>query len=139
MSSSCRIDDAGETLIESVISVCMLAIGVVAVLGVIISGTYLTGEHRAATVSDVAVKVVAEAVKSAPYVDGATTYAVPAVPSGHVATVTGVSCLIGTPAPVVLSGQWGSCAPTDSGLQRVTVRVSSGVSAETTTIVKRRS
>jgi hypothetical protein len=138
VSSSRRPGDAGETLVESVISVCILGIGVVAVLGVIISGTYLTGEHRAATVSDVAVKVVAESVKSAPYVTGATTYSVPVVPVGHVATVMEVRCLIGTPAAVVASGQWGSCLPTDSGLQRVTVRVTSGVSAETTTIVKRR-
>lgn len=131
-------DDAGETLIEIVISVLLISIAVTALVSATTSAANLSLGHRRVTDTDVALKKAAEAVKAATYKAGpAPTYTVPApsVP-GISVKVTSISCLSGTTGSVA-TGTAKPCTSDTTELQLVVLTATGTDTSETTTILKR--
>jgi Tfp pilus assembly protein PilV len=139
-----RRRDAGETLIEVVISMLLLTMAVGAVLSAVGAGALFSGDHRALVASDVAAKRVAERVKGLTYVPsaGASAYdaAESTVPAGYLAVVGPVTCWPGGTGTAATTEAFVACTSADLGLQLVTVTVSTsdGTLSETTQVMKRR-
>lgn len=144
MNASHRRADTGETLIEVVISLLMFGLAGAGILGAVSSSSLLSSDHRKLAVSDIALKVVSEAVKEAAYVpaagDGAYSAAGGAAPAGYTAVVGPVRCWPGGAALSYSVDGFQPCASGDEGLQLVTVKVQSadGRAVETTQVMKRR-
>lgn len=145
--------DRGETLIETLIALMFVGLAVSALLGVVITGSTLSSNHRDLTSADVAVKRAAESVKDLAYVPGAcgstptplcasSGYGNVGMPGGYSLSVTAVQCPPVTAGP---SSYDASALPActtvnDDGLQLVTLVVTSPSSEvqERTQIMKRK-
>lgn len=137
--------EAGETLVESMISVMFVGLVVTTLVLAIGSATSLSGSHRDLTRADLGLKSSIEAVNAANYASGtlsASTYSaqLPSV-SPYVAAVQSVSCIQSQASTSYIAAAAPRCTDlNDVGLQLVTVQVktTSGEVAETTTIMKRK-
>ena len=131
----CR-GQAGETLVELLITVSILGIAVVAILAGLGTAVRLSGTHRAQANAETIVAAGAESVKKQSYVDCASTYSPTdgvTLPNGWSLTVTSVKKWNGTSFVT-------SCPSPDQRLQLVTVRAASpsGQSIELVDVVKRK-
>lgn len=122
----------GLTLVEVLLAVSLLGIGVVALVGGMMTSITVAGQGRTVAEGQAAVRAYAEAVARAPYAPCATTY-----PAQGFTPPTGWST-----DPVVVR-YWddttfgSSCSP-DSGLQRVRLRLTTADGfVETVSLVKR--
>jgi type II secretory pathway pseudopilin PulG len=122
-------DESGETLIELLMAMSILGLGVVAIVGGIGSSIFLSDVHRKEATAGAVVRTYAEAIEGVvaasptAYVDCAvpSAYATPAgfsSPSGFTSSVTSVRYWSGT--------AFASSCPSDSGVQKVELRVTSG-------------
>jgi len=134
--------DAGETLIELLMAVVIMGIAIVAVVGGISTSIMMSDIHHKQATAGAYVRDFAEAVEngvatSSKYTTGATAatvygglYAPPI--SGYTASVTAVACWSGS--------AFGAVEPcTDSGVQRVSLKVASsdGRASETLDLIIR--
>jgi prepilin-type N-terminal cleavage/methylation domain-containing protein len=112
-------DDAGFTLVEVLLAVSILGLGVLVVVGGMMTSIMVSAQGRRSAEGQTAIRAYAEAVSGTAYSPCATTYASPgfAVPSGWSTAPVSVSYWNG-------SGFVAGCAP-DAGLQRVTLRLTS--------------
>lgn len=133
----------GDTLLELVVAVLLMGITVVVIVGGLTTAVMMSDIHRKQATAGVAVRDYAEAVQNSvaggnyTACAGTTTYATPAgfaAPTGYTATVVGGSVRYwnGT--------TWQATCGTDTGLQRLALRVSSddGRASEQVVIVIRR-
>lgn len=140
--------DAGESLIEILISILLLGVSVAAVLAALANGSNMSAVHRSDTTADVVLRSYAEAVKAAPYSPFATGYPpLVAAVHGFVAvsgyTVTAsVSC--GVPAGLdssIDASEFRACTAADDlakTLQRVDLEVTySAGTKQRVTVFKR--
>jgi prepilin-type N-terminal cleavage/methylation domain-containing protein len=134
-----RTDDreAGLTLVEVLMAVAILGIGVVAIVGGMMTSIKSSDLERRAADAQTAVRAYAEAVAGATYAACASSYATTGftAPTGFTTSMT-VSYWNAT------TSSFGSTCtvPTDSGLQKValTVAATDGRATETLTIAKRK-
>lgn len=145
--------DAGETLVESIISVMFVGLVVTALILAIGTATSLSGSHRDLTSADLGLKTASEAIKTATYSIGASKSAyngvLPILASPYVASVTSIQCVQSQPVSTTYAvGPQPACTPNipspqtnDVGLQLVNieVRTTSGHVVEKTTVMKRNS
>jgi type II secretory pathway pseudopilin PulG len=132
--------DAGLTLVEVLLAVAVLGIGVVVIVGGMMTSIKVSSQGRASSESQMVVRAYAEAVSGATYVNcaTATSYSHATLgftpPTGYAASLV-VSYWTAAGA----SGSFGAACGTDSGLQRVvlTVTAPDGTN-ETLRTVKRR-
>jgi type II secretory pathway pseudopilin PulG len=130
MTTRDRQQDRGETLVELVTAVAILGTAVVALVGGIGTSIVLSDVHRKQATAGAVVRTYAEAIEGA--VDASPTgyagcakpsaYAAPpgfSTPDGYAATVTAVTYWDQKSSSFVTG------CTTDSGLQRVSVSVSS--------------
>lgn len=125
-------------MLESLISTFILAVALVAVLGAVFIGVYLSGDHRKLTTADVVLKNISEQIKGATYATGAATYAGSA--PGHSVAVD-VKCIpAGVSRTIDASTALVACSAADSGLQVVSISVTpdGGGAVESSQILKRR-
>jgi Tfp pilus assembly protein PilV len=136
-----RRGDRGETLLELVVAMTIMAVGVVAVTGGITLALLVSDVHRKQAVAAAYARDYAEAVESAVAGGGYQANCSPAYPA-TVAVPSGFS-----PPVVTAVSFWNGSAfpPTcsvagDQGVQRLTVRVSSsdGRAAESLVLVVRK-
>lgn len=144
--------DAGETLIEIVISLMMVGIMVSAVVLAVGEGAQLTGLHQQLVTTDVALKRGAEAVKNHSYISGkpgialATDYqsvAAAAVPAGYTVTVSPpVRCAPKTTGPTYDARTATACTGAAAeGLQLIELTITSNATGTRTqqgTVVMKR-
>ena len=111
--------DAGETLIEILLTVVILGIAVAAISGALLTANKASTMHRQQALAQNALRVWAEQISAEAYVDCATAASFaapsPALPAGLTATVASVQYWTGS----AFAGTCGS----DAGIQRVTLRV----------------
>jgi prepilin-type N-terminal cleavage/methylation domain-containing protein len=129
--------DAGLTLVEVLLAVAILGIGVVAIVGGMMTSIKTSDMERRAADGQTAMRAYAEAVAGATYAACASSY-----------TSTGFTAPAGFSASMTVtywnattSSFGSSCAvATDSGLQKValTVAATDGRATETLTIAKRK-
>ena len=127
--------ERGESLLELLVGVTILAVAVAALGTGIAVSTKVSGIHRSQSTAGAYVRGYADAVQeraSAAYVGCATGYATPgfAVPAGFTASIVSVRYWNG-------SDFTASCG-TDQGLQLVTVRVADNRTSEELAVVVRR-
>jgi prepilin-type N-terminal cleavage/methylation domain-containing protein len=134
-------DDAGLTLVEVLVAVAILGIGVVSVLGGLMTSIKVSSDGQTTTEVRNALRSYAEAVTAATYVDCApdSTYAAAAVgftpPAGASADDV-VSYLASASAA---SAAFGTDCSSDAGLQRVALTVTTADGgAQSLSVVKRR-
>ncbi len=124
--------DSGLTLVEVLLAVSILGVGVLVLVGGMMTSIKVSGQGRVAAEGQAGLRAYAESVSSAAYVDCAGSYASPGFtpPSGWVASAPAVTYWNG-------SSFANGCGP-DLGLQRValTLTASDG-SVESLTIAKR--
>lgn len=129
-------DDAGESLLEIVISVMMVAVAVAMIISAVASGTNLTLGHKRLVNTDTLLKQAAEAVKATAYVAGpaaASSYAA-VLPSG---VSISLSCIDGA-AGDQSAGAAHPCSPTlPKDIQLVTLTAAGSDTSEQATIAKR--
>jgi type II secretory pathway pseudopilin PulG len=130
----CR-GEAGETLVELLITVSILGIAVVALLFGLATAVRLSGSHRTQANAEVIAAGGAESVKKQPYQDCPSSYTATDdvnVPSGWSLSVTSIKNWNGT---AFVTG----CPSPNQKLQLVTVRAASpnNQSVETIDVVKR--
>jgi type II secretory pathway pseudopilin PulG len=127
-------NDRGETLLELLIALVILGIAVVAIVGGLASSILISDVHRRQTQSGVIVRDYAEALQAAVTADQANYVACagPAsyAPSAAAVAATGFTVPSGYTATASVQywngSTFGSCpAGGDTGLQRVTLTVSS--------------
>ncbi len=125
--------DAGFTLVEVLLAVSILGVGVVILVGGMMTSIKVSGQGRVAAEGQSALRAYAEAVSAVPYTDCAGSYASPGftAPSGWVESPQSVSYWDGS--------TFGSTCSTDLGLQKVrlTLTADDG-SVETLSIAKRK-
>jgi type II secretory pathway pseudopilin PulG len=127
----------GDTLVELLVAVAILGIAVVALVGGIGTSILVSDVHRKDATAEAVVRSYAESIQSgvalddalSTYVDCGTAgaYAAPpgfSVPHGYTASVTGVQYWTGT-AFASAGHACSTRADTDTGIQRLTLRVSS--------------
>lgn len=139
--------DAGETLIELLLAVAIVAIAGVAILGGLFTGVATSAQHRDQASAAVTLRSFAESVNAASYVEcsnaGDGTNAATAAsayrsdfgaPSGYATSVT-VKYWDGNTTP-----SWLSAPPAcpDNGLQQLSLSVGTGSATETVVLYKRR-
>jgi Tfp pilus assembly protein PilV len=134
--------DAGETLVELLVTVVIMSIAVVALVAGLGTAAITSDMSARNGTAQAVLRSGAEAVKAQPYVGCATTYTVPAASDqpGFTAEVTNVAyAVIGAASGGGSVGFVPTCS-VDAGAQRVAVRVSStdGRVQRTVQIVKRR-
>ncbi|HJQ44865.1 MAG TPA: type II secretion system protein [Amycolatopsis sp.] len=132
--------ERGETLVELLVTVVILGLAGVALVAGLTTAVMVSDSHRKATGAGATIRDYAEAIESVVVTSGyqvscAPTYAAGFTPpSGFTApSITAVSYWNGAGFP-------GTCDPaTDTGVQRLTLRVSSvdGRASESLTIVVR--
>ncbi|MGH8985698.1 MAG: type II secretion system protein [Acidimicrobiia bacterium] len=130
----CR-GQAGETLVELLITISILGLAVVAILAGLGTAVRLSGTHRTQANAEVIAAGGAESVKKQQYVDCPSSYTANDdvnVPSGWSLSVTSVKNWNGTSFV-------SNCPSPNQKLQLVTVRAASpnGNSVETVDVVKR--
>jgi prepilin-type N-terminal cleavage/methylation domain-containing protein len=146
-------DDAGVTLVELLVTVAILGIAFVAVIGGMTTSIMGSDIHRKQATAETVLRNYAEALKptTTPYTACATpttaAYA-PATlgvvaPSGYTASIADVEYWDGNPTPLQFVSSLGSCGdptPTDNGMQRISLQVTSsdGRATERIAIVKRK-
>ena len=121
--------DRGETLIELLVSITIMAVAVPAILGSVLAGVMMSDIHRKQVTASAAVRDYAEWLESyvaAGHYNTAGDYTAAAstgfaAPSGYTASAPVVTCWI----PGAGKNNFGSCAA-DSGIQQVTLSVASG-------------
>lgn len=133
-------DERGETLVELLVTVVVLGLTGVALVAGLTTAVMISDSHRKAADAGATIRDYAEAIETAVVTSGyqvscAPTYAADFTPPSGYTTpaITAVSFWNGAGFP-------GTCDPTaDTGLQRLTLRVSSmdGRAAESLTIVVR--
>ncbi|MGZ4640340.1 MAG: type IV pilus modification PilV family protein [Actinomycetes bacterium] len=123
--------DAGESLVELVISIGILGVGVIALLAGMGTAATTGGLHREQTLEVQYLRSAAEAVQDATYVPCAASYANGVAPaSGYTVSVSVKDA----------SGAAFASPCNDTGLQRVTITVGqtdSRVRGESLVVVKR--
>jgi prepilin-type N-terminal cleavage/methylation domain-containing protein len=130
-------NEAGVTLIESLVSITILGIAFAIFVGGMFTSVLGSDLNRKQATAETVLRQYAEAVKSIGYTDCATStsYAA-AIPSGYTKFTSSVTALtyLNTGAFVA------TCPAPDQGLQKVVLRVASndGRNAETIEIVKRK-
>ena len=112
--------EAGETLLELIITIAIMGLSVVAVLGGVLIAIQTTNLHRQHTQTQAKLRNWAESIS------GDTTYTTcpgpadfpvaPSMPTGFTATITAVQHWNGT--------DFGGTCATDTGVQKVTLQVS---------------
>jgi Tfp pilus assembly protein PilV len=111
--------DAGETLVELLVTVVILGIATTGLAGALLTVGKVSQQHRQQVLAQAAVRAWAEQVGVGAYTDcaPATAFAAPepALPTGFTATVTGVRYWDGAAFAA-------TCAA-DTGIQRVSLRV----------------
>lgn len=134
-------DDAGETLIEMVLSILFVSLSVVMILAAIGTGTTLTSSHKTLTDTDVALKRAAELVKAQSYVVKATAASYPLTSltglNGVTVTVSSVKCLPTSSGSQDVSAAT-VCTTTDTGLQVVSLSATASGTSEQTVVLKRK-
>jgi Tfp pilus assembly protein PilW len=128
--------DRGDTLIELVMTVMIMGVVMVAILGAVVAAVVMSDTHRDQATAGAAARAYAEAIQTTVagggYVAcaGTGTYAAPAgfiVPSGYTASIVagpgedGMKYWTGTTWQPMTA----CTTATDTGLQRLTARVSS--------------
>jgi Tfp pilus assembly protein PilV len=116
--------DAGESLVELLVTVVVLGIAGAGIAAALLTADSAAGQHRQQAAAQNLLRTWAEQVAAGPYTDCATAarIAAPAaaLPAGTTATVASVQYWNGT--------AFTSTCGTDSGIQRVTLRVTSTAS-----------
>jgi prepilin-type N-terminal cleavage/methylation domain-containing protein len=117
-------DDRGETLLELLIAVVIMGVAVVAVAGALVNSVQLSDVHRKQATAAAAVRDYGEAITNAVAGGGYVACAGPgsyatgfAVPSGYAKSVVSVRYWNGS--------AWQAGCTTDTGLQQLTIKVSS--------------
>lgn len=127
-------NQAGFTLVETLIGVSILGIGVVGVVGGMATSVKTADIGASSAEANLAVRAYAEALATLAYVDCSPPYATGyTAPTGYTASNTVAYWDIATTKFI------GTCG-TDSGLQRVTLTVASddGRATETLLVAKRK-
>lgn len=108
--------EAGFSLVETLIAVAILGIGVVAVVGGMMTSITVSDLDRRQAEGQTALRAYAEAVAGDTYTDCASSYPAAAfsAPTGWTAAMTVTYWSTGT-------STFGAACGTDSGLQRVTL------------------
>lgn len=111
--------DAGETLIESLVTIAILGVAVVALLGAILIGIKTSVVHRKNAQAQAELRSWAEQISSTSYLDCATEshFARPALPAGFTPSISDVQHWNGS------AFDNAACGP-DRGLQKITLRIS---------------
>lgn len=123
-----RSDDRGETLIELLVALTILGIALVAVIGALAASITMSDVHRKQSTAGAEVRNYAEQVEN--YAAG-TGYAACALPSAYAAATVGYAAPAGYSATPSAIRYWtgsawsASCPATDTGLQQLTLAVSS--------------
>ena len=121
-----RRSDAGESLVELLVSIAILGIAVIAVLGALTMGSSASSLHKGQAKNQNLLHNWAEKVSASTYTACATTAQIVAsdtLPTGYSSSVTNVQYWNGT-------AFGSSCAAaTDKGLQRVTLKITAPSSA----------
>jgi type II secretory pathway pseudopilin PulG len=111
--------DAGESLIELLVTVVILGIATAGIVGALLAVGTASQTHRRLVLAQNALRSWAEQIGTGPYTDCANTgnFAAPSqtLPTGFSAAVTGVQYWDGAAFA-------GTCG-TDTGIQRVTLRI----------------
>ena len=145
--------EAGDTLIELLVTVVLMSVAVVAIIGGIAAAVELSGLHRSQADVSAALVSTSEYLKAQQYVPCCTTTgSAPCTTTGAVDTVTGdLSTFTSTygqiegdvPNPTVtqvtdLSGDSCDNLPTDPGIEMIWLQAtsSSGKTSETQFVVK---
>jgi len=120
-------DERGETLIELLVALTILGIALVAIIGAVAASITMSDVHRKQATAGAGVRNYAEQVEN--YVAG-TGYSACAAASAYAAGTVGYAAPAGyTASPVSIrywSGSaWSASCGTDTGLQQLTVAVSS--------------
>jgi Tfp pilus assembly protein PilE len=128
--ASTLANDRGETLLELVIAITIMAIAVVAVVGGLGTSILVSDIHRKQATAGATVRDYAETIENlaaaggykacASTTDYTTLAAGFAPPTGYADSVVAGSLRYWS------SGSWQSSCSTDSGLQQLTVQVASG-------------
>lgn len=127
-------NQAGFTLVETLIGVSILGIGVVAVVGGMATSIKTTDSGKSSAEANLAVRAFAEKLATTTYADCAPSYATGyAAPTGYTASSSVAYWDIATSKFTTPCG-------TDSGLQRVTLTVTAtdGRASESLTVGKRK-
>lgn len=129
--------DAGETLIEMVLSVLFVSLAVVMIVAAVGTGVSMTTSHKSLTDTDVALKRAAEHVKGLAFATTAT-YSVSslAFPAGVSVAVTSVKCLPASAGSQNLTAAT-TCTATDT-LQVVALSATASGTSEQTVVMKRK-
>jgi len=110
---------AGFTLVDTLVGVAILGIGVTAVVSGMATSIKVSDVGRSSAEAQLAVRAYAEALAATSYADCAASYATGySAPAGYTAGLTVAYWNAG-------SSSFGSTCGTDSGLQRVTLTVTS--------------
>lgn len=129
-------DDGGYTLVELLLAVAVLGLGVLTVVGGMMTSILVSDLGRRSAEGQSAVRAYAEAVANDTYAACATTYPASgfSVPSGYTTTLT---VTYWDPSA---SSFMTTCPATDAGLQRIrlTVSATDGRGSEALSIAKRR-
>lgn len=140
LGTSRRASDAGETLVELLVTIAILAIAFTGILAGVGTALIASDVHRKAATSETLVRNVGEMLvdRAVPYVPCAksTSYSITGVtiPSGYNASVASVDLWDGK-SPAGYVPTLSTCPEADAGVQRLTVLVAaSGVHAESETV-----
>jgi prepilin-type N-terminal cleavage/methylation domain-containing protein len=132
--------EAGLTLVEVLLAIAILGIGVVVIVGGMMTSIKVSAQGRQSAESQTTLRGYAEAVAGASYVDCAvaTSYSTTVIgytaPTGYVPTLA-VSYWTASGA----SGSFGGTCTADSGLQRLVLTVTAADgTTETLRTIKRR-
>ncbi|MFA5890347.1 MAG: prepilin-type N-terminal cleavage/methylation domain-containing protein [Actinomycetota bacterium] len=133
--------EAGVTLVEVLVTVVILGMAFAAIVGAMGTSILASDIHRKQATSEVVLRDYAETLAAASYVTCGTTSSYEAVsftpPTGFTVSVTAVEYY--TSATQTFESSYGTCPVSDSGLQRLSLRVVSddARATETLQIVKR--
>lgn len=125
--------DAGLTLVEVLLAVSILGVGVTVLVGGMMTSITVSGQGQRSAEGQAAIRAYAESVASTAYTDCASSYPSPGFtpPSGWTAAAQVVTYWDGS--------SFVSTCGTDSGLQRVQLRLTtSDGGAETLSVARRK-
>ena len=114
--------DSGETLIELIVAITIMATALVAMIGSLVTAVMVSDRHRQQTTAGVTLRNYAEAINRAVdaggYPTGCAALTVSFTPpTGYSASITKVAYWTGS--------AWSTGCSTDSGLRQLTLRVAS--------------
>jgi len=134
--------DAGETLVETLMSIVIMGLVATAIIGGLFMSVRASDYHRREATAESLIRAAAEQVKGATYAScaGTGSYTLPTPPAGYASQVLSVEYWTGLGTP---PNTFQSTCPTagDQGLQRITLRMAatSGRDTETLALLKRKS